>query len=184
VTKEKKVASRRDLESLFHDGIQFSMEKLGFPNRELRLENYDAIRSIVLDRKDVLAVLPTGFGKSLIYQVLPAIFDFIQCGCEPTKEESVIIVVSSLNALMRDQVEKLQQKLNVCVLQSADDDESQNVNIPKNLQQSSLVFGHPEVFVDDRNVTKILRCKQFQRRVQAIVVDEAHLVHQWYLYFL
>ena len=85
---------------------------------------------------------------------------------------------------MRDQVEKLQQKLNVCLLQSADDDESQNVNIPKNLQQSSLVFGHPEVFVDDRNVTKILRCKQFQRRVQAIVVDEPHLVHQWYLYFL
>jgi len=115
---------------------------------------------------------------------LPAIFDFIQCGCEPTKEESVIIVVSPLNALMRDQVEKLQQKLNVCVLQSADDDESQNVNIPKNLQQSSLVFGHPEVFVDDRNVTKILRCKQFQRRVQAIVVDEAHLIHQWYLYFV
>ena len=176
------MASRRDLESLFPDGIPFSMEKLGFPNRELRLEQYDAIR--FLDRKDVLAVLPTGFGKSLIYQVLPAIFDFIQCGCEPTKEESVIIVVSPLNALMRDQVEKLQQKLNVCMLQSAVDDESQNVNIPKTLQQSSLVFGHPEVFLDDRNVTKILRCKQFQRRVQVIVVDEAHLVHQWYLYFL
>ena len=61
------MASRRDLESLFHDGIQFSIEKLGFPNRELRLEQYDAIRSIVLDRKDVLAVLPTGFGKLLIY---------------------------------------------------------------------------------------------------------------------
>ena len=130
------------------------MAKLGFLIRELRLKQYVAIRSIVLDRKDVLAVLPTGFGKSLIYQVLPAIFDFIQCGCEPTKEESVIIVVSPLNALMRDQVEKLQQKLNVCVLQSADDDESQNVNIPKNLQQSSLVCDHPEVFVDVRNVTK------------------------------
>ncbi|XP_078363686.1 uncharacterized protein LOC144647866 [Oculina patagonica] len=120
------------------------------------------------------------FGKSLIYQVLPAIFDFIQCGCEPTKEESVVIVVSPLNALMQDQVEKLQQKLNVCVLQSAEDDaESQNIKIPKNLQQCSIVFGHPEVFVDDRNVTKILRSKEFQRRVKAIVVDEAHLVHQW-----
>ena len=150
------------MNSIFH-------AKLGFLNRELRLEQYDAIRSIVLDRKDVLAVLPTGFGKSLIYQVLPAIFDFIQCGCEPTKEESVIIVVSPLNALMRDQVEKLQQKLNVCVLQSADGDESRNVNIPKNLQQSSLVCDHPEVFVDDRNVTKILRYKQFQEESRPLL---------------
>ena len=168
---------------LFHEGIQFSMEKLGHPNRELRKEQYDAIRSIVLERKDVLAVLRTGFGKSLIYQVLPSIFDFVQRGREPEKEESLVIVVSPLNALMRDQVQKLEQYLNVCILQIADEEgqKSDDIQVPNNLHKCSLVFGHPEVFVDCRNETKILRTKEFQRRVQAIVVDEAHLVHQWYL---
>ena len=99
---------------------------------------------------------------------------------EPEKEDSVVIVVSPLNALMRDQVQKLEEFVNVCVLQSIVEDEGgHKVAVPKDLKKCSLVFGHPEVFVDCRNVAKVLKDKDLQERVQAIVIDEAHLTLQW-----
>ena len=76
-----------------------------------------------MQEKDVLTVLPTGFGKSVIYQVLPSMFDFLRSAGEPEQQNSVVIVVSPLNALMRDQLQKLKSFVNVCVLQSTVEDE-------------------------------------------------------------
>ena len=168
--------------STFHKAIEFSLKKLGKLKLELKREQYDAIRAICFERKDTLAVLPTGFGKSLIYQILPGIFDYIRSGCEPERHDSVVLVVSPLSALMRDQLKKLEEFLDVCILQSAVEDDhegEQKVTIPKNVNKCSLVFAHPEVFVDDKNVAKMLKRKEFKKKVQAIVVDEAHLVQQW-----
>jgi len=164
----------------FHKAIEFSLKKLGKPKLELKREQHEAIRAICFERNDALAVLPTGFGKSLIYQVLPGIFDYVGNGCEPERHDSVVLVVSPLSALMRDQLKKLEAFLNVCIVQSAVEDEGeQKVTIPKNVNKCSLVFAHPEVFVDDKNVAKMLKRKEFNKKVQAIVVDEAHLVQQW-----
>lgn len=171
--------SSSDLET-FHKAIKFSLEKLGKPERELKREQYNAIRTICFEKKGVLAVLPTGFGKSLIYQILPGIFDFVRSGCEPERQDSVVLVVSPLSALMRDQLKKLEAFLNVCILQSIVEDEGeQKATIPKNVNKCSLVFAHPEVYVDNKSVAKMLKRKEFNRKVQAIVVDEAHLVLQW-----
>jgi len=165
--------------STFHKAIEFSLKKLGKPKLELKREQYEAIRAICFERNDALAVLPTGFGKSLIYQVLPGIFDYVRNGCEAERHDSVVLVVSPLSAL-RDQLKKLEAFLNVYILQSAVEDEGeQKVTIPKNVNKCSLVFAHPEVFVDDKNVAKMLKRKKFNKKVQAIVVDEAHLVQQW-----
>ena len=88
--------------------------------------------------------------------------------------------MSPFSALMRDQLKKLEAFLNLCILQSAPEDEGeQKVTIPKNVNKCSFVFAHPEVFVDDKNVAKMLKRKEFNMKVQAIVVDEAHLVQQW-----
>ena len=166
--------------STFHKAIEFSLKKLGKPKLELKREQYDAIRAICFERQDTLAVLPTGFGKSLIYQVLPGIFDYVQSGYEPEHHDSVVLVVSPLSALMRDQLKKLEAFIDVCILQSAVEDEGeQKVTIPKSVNNCSLVFAHPEVFVNDRSVAKMLKRKEFNRRVQAVVVDEAHLTQQW-----
>ena len=59
--------------------------------------------------------------KSLCYQVLPGIFDFIQS--EGEQKDSIVIVVSPLNALIRDQLQKLKDCVNVCVLQSIVEDD-------------------------------------------------------------
>ena len=56
-----------------------------------------------MGRKDSLVILPTGYGKSLIYQTLPFILDYLDASCTA----NMIIVVLPLNALMQEQVEKL-----------------------------------------------------------------------------
>jgi len=68
-----------------------------FDVRKLHPEQAEAIES-VLSGRDTLVVLPTGYGKSLIYQVPALLFD------RPT------IVVSPLISLMRDQERKLRKQ--------------------------------------------------------------------------
>ncbi|XP_029209961.2 ATP-dependent DNA helicase RecQ-like [Acropora millepora] len=98
---------------------------------------------------------------------------------EGKQRESIVIVVSPLNALIRDHVQKLKGFVNVCVLQSTVEDEEQKVTVPKDINKCSLLFGHPEVFLDNKTVAKMLKGEDFQRRVRAIVIDEAHLVLPW-----
>ena len=102
---------------------------------------------------------------------------------EGKQRESIVIIVSPLNALIRNHLQKL-KGVNVCVLQSTVEDEEQKVTVPKDVNKCSLLFGHSEVLVGNKTVVKMLKGEEFQRRVRAIVIDEAHLVLQWYLYVL
>ena len=99
--------------SMFKQAVSYALEELGL-EVELKAEQMLAIESIVLNCKDVLAILPTGFGKSLIYQILPGIFDFLtkqrNLGKSVVKDQAMVLVVSPLNALMRDQISKLNEK--------------------------------------------------------------------------
>ena len=61
----------------------------------------EAVKAVVVERKDTICILPTGYGKSLIYQLLPFVFD-AYLGYENTS--SSIIVISPLNALLVDQI--------------------------------------------------------------------------------
>ena len=54
--------------------------------------------------KDVFGIMPTGLGKSLIFQLFPRL-----AKAALTLENSAIIVVSPLISIMRDQVEQLQK---------------------------------------------------------------------------
>jgi len=63
-------------------------------------KQFDSIKSI-LQSRDTFIVLPTGYGKSRIYFHLPELFEMI------TGEKSCILIISPLQALMLDQVEKL-----------------------------------------------------------------------------
>ena len=55
--------------------------------------------------KDVFVWLPTGFGKSLCYEVLPFVFDY-----KLGRQDSLVIVVSPLISLMADQVMGLRRR--------------------------------------------------------------------------
>ena len=152
------------------------------------------LRLVIVEKKDALAVLPTGFGKSLIYQLMAPFADFMDSGSRPTETNSIVFVVSPLNALIRDQVTKLRESgLKACILKAdrvsldGGDDDGERVCLSEpleNLKNFQLIYAHPEALVENKEVMKLLKTTEFQRRVRAIVVDEAHLVVEWYVNFI
>ena len=69
---------------------------------ELNVYQQDAIMQIVKKNTDVFVNLPTGYGKSLIYQTLPLIFDITRGA-----PGHIVIVISPLINLTKDQVTNL-----------------------------------------------------------------------------
>ena len=72
--------------------------ELGYPF--MKQEQVDVARAF-LERKDVFAVLPTGFGKSLCYACLPAACDILM---KKERGYSIVVVITPLIAIMTDQV--------------------------------------------------------------------------------
>ena len=69
----------------------------------LKVEQVICLEAIYHGR-DVVAVLPTGYGKSVIFHLLPSLFlDKINCGRRAAQSHPVVIFVSPLNALIKDQ---------------------------------------------------------------------------------
>jgi ATP-dependent DNA helicase RecQ len=77
-------------------------KRLGFVLKQEQM----AIINAFVQGRDVFGILPTGFGKSLCYICLPMIFDELR----DDGLSSVIIVLTPLTAIMRDQVCSLQLK--------------------------------------------------------------------------
>ena len=84
--------------------IAFSKEKFGCAHMELKREQRRALTE-VLGRKDSVVVLPTGYGKSLIYLLLPFADLFVRR--DAAMENSVVLVVEPLTSLVEDQIKQL-----------------------------------------------------------------------------
>ena len=71
----------------------------------LKREQKEALRAVCVEKRDCLCILPTGFGKSLIFQLVTFTLDYL------TKvNTSCVLVVSPLNAIISDQIEKLESR--------------------------------------------------------------------------
>ena len=76
----------------------------------LKSEQVKAI-NLLSQGHDVFVWFPTGYGKSICYQVLPFVFDRLLGRSEsPSVDQSVVLVVSPLVSLMVDQVKSLRAR--------------------------------------------------------------------------
>ena len=174
----------------FLAGVKYGLEKVGKANITLKPKQEEILKIIALTQKDVLAVLPTSYGKSLIYQIMPPLIDYMDSGQRSTQNKSIVLVVSPLNALIRDQVTKLKQSgLKACILKGdhvegeeeerKEEQEGLALSAIENLKEFQLIFDHLEALVGNKNVIKLLKTAEFKNRMKAIIVDEAHLVVDW-----
>ena len=127
-------------------------------------EGQEAVIGRVLGGLNTLAVMRTGAGKSLCYQ-LPALL-----------LEGRTVVVSPLIALMKDQCESL-QALGVAAVQLHSDlpaAEAQAAAAAVEDGSARLVFTTPEQLADPERQSALQR-----HPVALLVVDEAHCISQW-----
>ena len=86
-----------ELMNKFHDSINNALLRLGKAEISLKEAQFEALKAIVMERKDSLVVLPTGYGKSLIYQTLPFIFDYLDAS-STAKYDYCCFTIEFINA--------------------------------------------------------------------------------------
>ena len=118
----------------------------------------------ILSSKDTLAILPTGGGKSLIYQLPALVLD------------GITIVVSPLIALMKDQVESL-DAVGIPATYINSSLSLKEINRRSSGMQNGdyrLVYISPERFNNNNFLNELKKTK-----VALFAIDEAHCISQW-----
>jgi ATP-dependent DNA helicase RecQ len=135
-----------------------------FNHRSFR-SNQEEIIENVLAGKNTLAILPTGAGKSICFQIPALIFD------------GLTVVVSPLIALMKDQVDNLKKKavFDVAYINSMLD-QSTKERVYEQLKESKLkmLYVAPETFVDNKLMNILKSCN-----INLIAIDEVHCISIW-----
>lgn len=124
----------------------------------------EKIIDTIVEGRDVLAIMPTGGGKSICYQV-PALM-----------LEGLTIVISPLISLMKDQVDTLKDMgIKGAYINSSLTSEEEN-NIIKDLEigDIKILYIAPERLESGLFLDVISRCD-----ISQIAVDEAHCISQW-----
>ncbi|MFT3891493.1 MAG: DNA helicase RecQ [Anaerolineales bacterium] len=132
---------------------------------------YDTFRPLqqevidnVLARRDTLAVMPTGGGKSLCYQIPSLVFD------------GLTVVVSPLIALMKDQVEQLRAYGVPCLFLNSTlspQEYQENMDYVRH-GEVKILYVAPETLLMPR-ILSLLDSVQ----VDCITIDEAHCISEW-----
>eukprot|EP00112_Aurelia_sp_Birch-Aquarium-sp1_P002457 Seg12715.1 transcript_id=Seg12715.1/GoldUCD/mRNA.D3Y31 product="Werner syndrome ATP-dependent helicase" protein_id=Seg12715.1/GoldUCD/D3Y31 len=136
---------------------------------EINRQQFKALEALFVDRRDTFAILPTGFGKSLIFQAAPLIAKELGL-----VEKPLIIVISPLLAIMN--------------LKCADDNRrgvkayclhDEEVDIESVLAcEYQIIYGTLETWLG--NIwCSLFQEKGFQKNIILPVTDEAHCVPKW-----
>lgn len=133
--------------------------------------------------KDLLAILPTGYGKSAIFQCVPFML------AQKFDCDQSIIVITPLNSIMMDQVKSLCNRgVKACYVDFEgcyyEADEEQETGFVKasthmnDIKDHNIIYAHPESLLCSEGMKL---CRSLRDKVCAVAVDEAHIVLEWYV---
>jgi ATP-dependent DNA helicase RecQ len=153
--KQSKCSNKQQIRQIAHS-------KFGYES--LRSGQEAAIKSL-LDGHDTLAVMPTGSGKSAIYQIA----GFLIPGST--------LIISPLLALQRDQVESItQQDVGEAAVVNSTVTTAEREETFKALEEEELefLFLAPEQFNNPETLERLQKAKP-----SLFVIDEAHCISEW-----
>lgn len=143
-----------------------------FGYSEFRPLQLEIIEALSIEGKDCICILPTGAGKSMLYQ-LPAI----------TFNSGIVIVVSPLIALMKDQVDSLQNKgvaaesLHSEISLSKRNSIIEQVSYPAG-PKIRLLFVTPEYLTSEKSSGLISGLVK-RNFLKFFAIDESHCISEW-----
>ncbi|XP_062621809.1 ATP-dependent DNA helicase Q1-like [Saccostrea cucullata] len=153
------------------DIIDFYNSKYGSAIKNLKPLQHQAL-SCIVDRNsksgDLICMLPTGYGKSLIYELVPLVLE------KKFDQNTVMLVLEPLNVIIEQQLSKLgSSAMSIC--------ENMKESDLKKLTENSVqyIYSHPEHIIGNKEINNVLSSDSCQSRKCVIVVDEAHCVLDW-----
>ena len=142
------------------EALSHACKRLG--NIDLKDAQHEAL-SHFLNGKDVFVSLPTGYGKSVIYQAAPFCVDKMK------SVDSMAIVISPLVSLMEDQHKSMQNK-GIKAIYLANGVEFGD------LSSTKVVLASPEMMMGERGRNLLMANRH---RICGLFVDESHCVAMW-----
>ena len=145
----------------------FGVTKL-FPEQEKALKAF-------IDKNDVLLNLPTGFGKSLVFQMAPLVHAGLSTCDDGFAANPIVVVISPLLSLMEDQTNfLLAQGISAG---SIGEDKAANAKIENG--ECCVVFTSPESLLGNGRWRSMLSSDIYKKNLIGIVVYEAHCISHW-----
>jgi superfamily II DNA/RNA helicase len=142
----------------------YKMLKKDFGHDSFRPHQAEAILRIACGLS-TLIIMSTGYGKSLIYQMAARLYSRKYLG-------SVVLVISPLISLMKDQMDNMSSSLNAVVCNSQMSEKEYHQMIEDlNEGKINILFMSPEAIMNDK-IKKI-------PRLAFVCIDEVHCLSQW-----
>ena len=163
----------RDMEANFEHILKEIFLELKGKGRKITLkdEQRKAVKQLY-EKKDLVAVLPTGFGKSLIFQLLVLLENRNRNGHSQTAS---VLVICPLTSIINDQIMKVESMgLSACNL-------SEKLADLTDVEGGKyhIVYSSGESALDKRFLQSLKKDTVFSRRMVACVVDESHTIETW-----
>ena len=157
----------------FESSLRSVLPKFGL--RELYNEQMQALYYLV-SGNDVFANLPTGFGKSLIYQLAPFVVEEMSRR-EGKPRTAIVLVISPLVSLIKDQFNSLRKKGIKASFIGGGQEEANLQKIIKG--DMNIVYSSPEAMLTNDEWREMVCSPIYQQSVVAVAVDEAHCITHW-----
>ncbi|HQV51670.1 MAG: RecQ family ATP-dependent DNA helicase [Flavobacteriales bacterium] len=158
------------MRTLEEDALRLLRSSVGDTKATFREGQLEAIVALVRERKRLLVVQCTGWGKSNVY--------FISAKLLREKGHGPTVIVSPLLALMRNQLQAAaRMELKAITINSANTDEWETLQEQVVSGEADVLLISPERLANERFIAEVLL--PIAGRIGMLVVDEAHCISDW-----